>query len=134
QQRRSVRKKVCKKTCRDKIIMEKEKASAIVITDGKREIIRKLLSEYDIQTAQDIQEALEDLLGDTIKEMMEAEMSRHPGYEKSERSDSDNSRNGNKSKRVKSGIDRKIISMHGRGLSTRQISVINSKVAVSSAR
>ena len=114
--------------------MEKEKASAIVITDGKREIIRKLLSEYDIQTAQDIQEALEDLLGDTIKEMMEAEMSRHPGYEKSERSDSDNSRNGNKSKRVKSGIDRKIISMHGRGLSTRQISVINSKVAVSSAR
>ena len=36
---------------------QKEKPSAIVMTDGKREIIRKLLSEYDIQTVQDIQEA-----------------------------------------------------------------------------
>ena len=131
---------------------KKEKASAIVMTDGKREIIHKLLNKYDIQTAQDIQEALKDLLGGTIKEMMGAEMSRHLGYEKTERSDSDNARNGHKSKRVKSsyvnfsvevpqyskstfaphivpklqkdiyGIDRKIISMYGRGLSTRQIS------------
>ena len=82
---------------------KKEKPPAIVMRDGKREIIRRLLSEYDIQTAQDIQEALKDLLGGTIKEMMEAEMSRHPGYKKSERSDSDNSRNGHKSKRIKSG-------------------------------
>ena len=82
---------------------KKEKASAIVMTDGKREIIRKLLSEYDIQKAQDIQEALKDLLSGTIKEMMEAEMSRHPGYKKSERSDSDNACNGHKSKRVNSG-------------------------------
>ena len=72
------------------------------MTDGKREIIRQLLSEYEIQTAQDIQDALKDLLGGTIKEMMEVEMSRHLGYEKSERSDSDNARNGHKSKRVKS--------------------------------
>jgi len=36
---------------------KKEKASAIVMTDGKREIILQLLSEYDIQTAQDIQAA-----------------------------------------------------------------------------
>ena len=55
---------------------KKEKPPAIVMTDGKREIIRQLLSEYDIQTAQDIQEALKDLLGGTIKEMMEAEMLR----------------------------------------------------------
>ena len=41
---------------------KKEKAPAIVITDGKREIIHKLLSKYEIQTAQDIQEALKDLL------------------------------------------------------------------------
>ena len=41
------------------------------MTDGKREIIQKLLSEYDIRTAEDIQEALKDLLGGTIKEMME---------------------------------------------------------------
>ena len=126
---------------------KKEKPAAIIMTDGKREIIRQLLSEYDIQTAQDIQEALKDLLGGTLNEMMEAEMSRHLGYEKSERSDSDNARNGYKSKRVNSSygnfsvevpqdrkssfapqikgyfrLDRKIIAMYGRGLSTRQIS------------
>ena len=59
----------------------------VVMTEGKREIIRNLLSEYDIQSAQDIQEALKDLLGGTIKELMEAEMEGHLGYEKSERSD-----------------------------------------------
>ena len=48
----------------------------------------------------DIQEALKDLLGGTIKEMMEAEMDDHLGYEKSERSDSDDARNGYKSKRI----------------------------------
>lgn len=47
------------------------------MTDGKREIIQRLLSEYDIRTAEDIQEALKDLLGETIKEMMEAEMGHH---------------------------------------------------------
>lgn len=36
------------------------------------------------QTAEDIQDALKDLLGGTIKEMMEAEMDDHLGYEKSE--------------------------------------------------
>ena len=44
------------------------------MTEGKRNIIRGLLTEYDIQTAEDIQEALKDLLGGTIKEMIEAEM------------------------------------------------------------
>ena len=53
----------------------------VVMTEGKREIIRGLLSEYDIQSAQDIQEALKDLLSGTIKEMMETEMEDHLGYE-----------------------------------------------------
>ena len=44
------------------------------MTEGKRNIIQGLLREYDIQSAADIQEALKDLLGGTIKEMMEAEM------------------------------------------------------------
>lgn len=84
--------------------MAKEKTSPhkVVMTEGKRDIIRGLLSEYDIQTAQDIQEALKDLLGGTIKEMMESEMDNHLGYEKSERSDSDDYRNGYKPKTVKS--------------------------------
>ena len=60
------------------------------------------MEEYDIQSAEDIQDALKDLLGGTIKEMMEAEMDDHLGYEKSERSDSDDYRNGYKRKRVNS--------------------------------
>ena len=51
---------------------------------------------------EDIQDALKDLLGDTIKEMMEAEMDEHLGYEKSERSDNDDYRNGYKRKQVNS--------------------------------
>lgn len=122
------------------------------ITEGKREIIKGLLSEYDIQSAEDIEEALKDLPGGTIKEMMKAEMDHHLGYEKSERSDSDDYRNGYKSKTVKSrfgkmeievsqdrrstfephvvkkgqkninNIDSKIISMYAKGMTTRQIS------------
>lgn len=37
-----------------------------------------------------------------IKEMMEEEMDEHLGYERSERSDNDDSRNGYKGKRVNS--------------------------------
>lgn len=122
------------------------------LTEGKKEIISKLLDEYDIETAEDIQSALADLLGGTIKGMMEAEMDHHLGYEKSHRSDSENARNGYKSKNVRSSygefqlevpqdrnstfepqvvpkrqkdiseIDRKIIAMYGRGMTTRQIS------------
>ena len=68
----------------------------VVMTEGKSKIIKALLSEYDIQSVQDIQEAQKDLLGGTIKEMMEAEMDEHLGYEKSERSDNDDYRNGYK--------------------------------------
>ena len=122
------------------------------LTEGKKNIIAALMDEYEIETADDIQEALKDLLGGTIKSMMEAEMTDHLGYEKSERSDSDNYRNGTKTKTVRSkygefevdvpkdrngtfepqvvknrqkdisGIDDKIISMYARGLTTRQIS------------
>ena len=42
------------------------------------------------------------MLSGTIKEMMEAEMDDHLEYEKSQRSDSDDYRNGYKTKRVKS--------------------------------
>lgn len=40
------------------------------MTEGKRNIIQGLLQEYNIETAADIQEALKDLLGGTIKEMI----------------------------------------------------------------
>ena len=73
---------------------EKKPVHKVVMTEGKRQIIQQLLQEYDIETAEDIQDALKDLLGGTIKEMMEAEMDDHLGYEKSERFDSDDYRNG----------------------------------------
>lgn len=131
---------------------EKKPVHKVVMTEGKRNIIQQLLQEYDIETAEDIQDALKDLLGGTIKEMMEAEMDDHLGYQKSERSDSDDYRNGYKSKRVNSNygsmdidvpqdrkstfepqivkkrqkdisdIDQKIISMYAKGMTTRQIS------------
>ena len=41
-------------------------------TEGKWNIIRGLLQEYNIESAAGIQEALKDLLGGTIKAMMEA--------------------------------------------------------------
>ena len=60
------------------------------MTEGKRNIIAELLSEYDIRTAEDIQEALKDLLGGTIQEMLESEMNEHLGYEKYEHSSEGN--------------------------------------------
>ena len=81
---------------------EKKPVHRVQMTDGKRNIIQQLLQEYDIETAEDIQDALKDLLGGTIKEMMETEMDNHLGYEKSERSDNDDYRNGYKSKRINS--------------------------------
>ena len=131
---------------------QKKPVHRVQMTEGKRNIIHQLLEEYDIQTAEDIQEALKDLLGGTIKEMMEAEMDNHLGYEKSERSTNDDYRNCYKTKRVNSSygsmeievpqdrkstfepqvvkkrqkdiseIDQKIISMYAKGMTTRQIS------------
>ena len=43
------------------------------MTEGKRNVIQGLLREYDIQTAEDIQDALKDLLSGTLKEMLEVE-------------------------------------------------------------
>ena len=122
------------------------------MSEGKKNIIAGLIQEYDIQSAEDIQAALRDLLGGTIQEMMEAEMDEHLGYEPYERSDSENARNGKKTKKLRStygevevdvpqdressfdpkvvkkrqkdisAIDQKIISMYARGMTTRQIS------------
>lgn len=51
------------------------------MSEGKRNIIQGLISEYDIKTADDIQEALKDLLGGAIESMLESELDEHLGYE-----------------------------------------------------
>lgn len=65
---------------------EKKNVHKVEMIEGKHNIIQMLLQEYDIESAQDIQDTLKDLLGGTIKEMMEAEMDNHLGYGKSQRS------------------------------------------------
>lgn len=72
------------------------------LTEGKKNIIATLIEEYDIKTAQDIQEALKDLLGGSIQSMLEAEMEEHIGYEKYQHSDGANYRNGTKKKNIRS--------------------------------
>lgn len=83
----------------------KQPVHHVQMTDGKRAIIQQLLQEYDIETAEDIQEALKDLLGGTLKEMLDAEMDDHLGYGKSERidrSEQQDYRNGTKPKQINS--------------------------------
>ena len=48
---------------------QKKPVHRVKMTEGKRNIIHQLLEEYDIQTAEDIQDARKDFLGGTIKEM-----------------------------------------------------------------
>ena len=121
------------------------------LNERKRNIISSLLEEYDIETADDIQEALKDLLGVTIKSMLESEMDEHLGYKNYERNDNNNYRNGTKKKTLRSNygefeidvpqdrqssfepevvkkrqkdisnIDQKIISLYAKGMTTRQI-------------
>ena len=76
--------------------MERKRKNGINLIEGKRNIINALINEYDIKTAEDIQDALKDLLGVTIQEMLEAEMTQHFGYDLYERSESTNARNGRK--------------------------------------
>ena len=40
------------------------------MSEGKRNIIAGLLHEYDIKPAEDIQDALRDILGGTIQQML----------------------------------------------------------------
>ena len=56
------------------------------MSEGKKNIIGMLLEEYDIKSAKDIEDALKDLLGGTIQEMLESEMDEHLEYQEYERS------------------------------------------------
>ena len=68
----------------------------------KRNVITELIELYDIKSAEDIQDALKDLLGETIEDMLTSELSEHLGYNEYERSTNTNSRNGKKTKMIRS--------------------------------
>ena len=122
------------------------------MSESKRNLIGSLIEMYNIETAEDIQEALKDLLGGTIENMLESELEEHLGYDNYERNKNTNSRNGRKEKMVRSkygeipisvpqdrestftpkivpkrqkdisSIENKIIGMYAKGMTTRQIS------------
>lgn len=121
---------------------------------NKSEVLRKLIEEYDVKTTKDVQEMLKDLFAGTIQEMLEAELEDHLGYERYDNKSKGtaNSRNGYRSKKVKSdfgevklsiprdrngdfepiviknyendisGIEDQVIGMYSKGMSTRDIS------------
>lgn len=121
---------------------------------NKGEFLRKLMREYDVKTTHDVQVMLKDLFSETIQEMLEAELDDHLGYERydSKNKNTTNSRNGYRSKKVRSdfgevnlsipidrngefepsiiknyendisGIDDQVIGMYSKGVSTRDIS------------
>ena len=115
-------------------------------------IAKMLIEEYKPQNAQDIQDVLKELLGDTMEELLKAELDEHLDYEYGEKPLSLNSRNGTSKKTVKSSygnidlniprdregtfepqylrkyekdisnIENQIISMYAKGMTTRDIS------------
>ena len=115
-------------------------------------ISKMIIEEYQPETVQDLQEALKDLLGDTMEQMLKAELDEHLDYEYGEKPLSLNTRNGSSKKTVKSSygnidlniprdregsfepqalkkyqkdisnIENQIISMYAKGMTTRDIS------------
>lgn len=118
----------------------------------RSKIAKMLIEEYQPKSAHDIQEALKDLLGDTMEELLKAELDEHLDYEYGEKPLSLNTRNGTSKKTVRSSygnidlniprdregtfepqslrkyekdisnIENQIISMYGKGMTTRDIS------------
>ena len=76
------------------------------LTPERRELIKGLLSHYKPGDVHDVQEMLRDLLGDTIQQMLEAEMEEHLGYSRYDykNKQTDDSRNGYSTKTVVSSV------------------------------
>lgn len=74
------------------------------ITEERKKFLQEFISQNNITTAQDIQEALKDMFKDTLQEMLEAEMTAQLGYDKYEYTDNEknNYRNGYGSKTIHS--------------------------------
>lgn len=117
------------------------------------ELIKKLLSDYEIKSAEDLSNALRDVFSGTIEDMLEAELDGHLGYERNDQGEKATAdrRNGKQSKKIIShfggdeisvprdrdgsfepkivpkgqkditGIEGKVMSMYGKGLSTRDM-------------
>ena len=72
----------------------------------KRSFIKGLLEHYQPKNAQDVQNMLKDLLGETLQDMLESEMDEHLGYSKYDyrNKETEDSRNGYSAKTVTSSM------------------------------
>ena len=76
------------------------------LTPERKAFINSLLEHYQPSDANDVQEMLKDLLGDTLQGMLEAEMDQKLGYSKYDyqNKETDDSRNGYSKKTVTSSM------------------------------
>lgn len=76
------------------------------LSPEKKELQASLVETYDIKTTADLQNALKDLMGETLQGMLEAELDEELGYERYEKtcSPKTNYRNGYKPKTLKSSM------------------------------
>ena len=76
------------------------------LSPERKAFIRSLLENYQPSDVKDVQEMLRDLLGDTLQEMLEAEMDQKLGYSKYDyqNKETDDSRNGYSKKTVTSSM------------------------------
>ena len=116
-----------------------------------KELIRELIKEEEFSSTKEIMESVKSMFKDVLQEALEAELDEQLGYERYEKSDTKNRRNGHSAKTVRSefgdveiavprdrngeyepklipkhsrsieGMEEKIISLYAAGLSTRDI-------------
>ena len=102
---------------------EKQPVHHVQMTEGKKAIIQQLIQEYDIETAEDIQEALKDLLGGTTKQkQVNTSYGAMTIDVPQDRKSTFEPKIVKKRQKDISSIDQKIISMYAKGMTTRQIS------------
>lgn len=69
---------------------------------NKKDMVKHIIDEYSVTSLNDIINALKDLLGETLQEMLNTEFDEHMGYNKYDQtSKKDNYRNGSSKKTVK---------------------------------
>ncbi len=116
-----------------------------------KELIRELIKEEKFSNTKEIMESIKGMFKDVLQEALEAELDEELGYERYEKSDAKNRRNGHSAKTVRSefgdieiavprdrngeyepklipkhsrsieGMEEKIISLYAAGMSTRDI-------------
>ena len=69
---------------------------------SKKDIVKYIIDEYGVTSQNNITNALKDLLGETLQEMLVTEFDEHMGYDKYDQTTKkDNYRNGSSEKTIK---------------------------------